>query len=171
MKYKVLIIISSIAVALFIMSNGYSFWQKNLTIKGNITVVEPPKEEGNLQIPLNQPSDLSTTPTLDLQPPQADSSNSNNGEVPKKEEDNIAGNNKDENNEEDLKEDKGNASGENKGNNDDGSSINAPESSNEIDESHQESSGDTYYNESNASNENTVKEIENSADDADLNKN
>ena len=142
MKYKVLIIISSIAIALFIMSNGYSFWQKNLTIKGNITVVEPPKEEENLQTPLNQPPALSAPPTLNPQPPQADSSNLNNGEVSKaeedgekdKEEDATKDNVKENEKGEDTKEDKGEPAGENKGNDDNGSSINAPESLNEADD-------------------------------------
>jgi len=41
MKIKIYFILVSLLCAIIFVSGGYGYWQKDLTIEGNITVVKP----------------------------------------------------------------------------------------------------------------------------------
>ena len=51
MKKRTSVLILSLIVAFVFMSGGYSFWEKKLTIKGKIEVVEPESETEKPQEP------------------------------------------------------------------------------------------------------------------------
>jgi hypothetical protein len=48
MRLKILILFVSLLCSMLVISGGYGYWQKDLTIKGNITVVKP-EEQNQIQ--------------------------------------------------------------------------------------------------------------------------
>lgn len=77
MKLKITILLVSLLSATLVISGGYGYWQKDLTIKGNITVVRPDETNGVQQVEQPKPSESTSITITDPGKGQKDQEGNN----------------------------------------------------------------------------------------------